>query len=125
LSAALGARYAAGMGINDFRLRLVGSQFDNEDGSSRQEELGRCTAGETVELCREPANPHDPSAVAVHSCRGVKIGYLGADYCGWIGSKLDRGYDVRAIIGKVTGGRRTGLPLGAILTLNMDGDEPG
>jgi hypothetical protein len=113
------------MGINDFRLRLVGTQFDNEDGSSRQEELSSCSVGELVTLEREPHNPHDPSAVAVYSSRHVQIGYIGADYASWIGSKIDRGYDVRAIIGKVTGGRRTGLPLGAILTLNMEGEEPG
>lgn len=113
------------MGINDFRLRLVGTQFDNEDGSSRQEELGRCAAGEAVDLVREPENPHDPSAVAVISRRGVRIGYIGADYTSWIGSKVDRGYDVRAVLGKLTGGRRTGLPLGAVLTINMEGEDPG
>lgn len=112
------------MGINDFRLRLVGERFENEDGTSRQEELSRCAAGEAVELVREPNNPRDPSAVAVYSCRRVQLGYIGADRCGWIGSKIDRGFDVRVIIGKVTGGKRSGTPLGAILVLNMDGEEP-
>jgi hypothetical protein len=113
------------MGINDFRLRVAGTQFDNEDGTSRQEELACCSVGEAVTLQREPTNPHDPSAVAVYSSRGVKIGYLGADYCGWIGSKIDRDYDVRASIDRISGGMRTGLPLGAILVLNLDGEEPG
>jgi hypothetical protein len=112
------------MGINDFRLRLVGERFDNEDGSSRQEELARCAVGEPVELIREPSNPHDPSAVAVYSCRRVQIGYVGADRSAWIGSKMDRGYPVRAIIGKLGGGRRTGLPLSAVLALNIEGEEP-
>ena len=112
------------MGINDFRLRLVGAQFDNEDGSSRQEELSRCVVGDPVELVREPDNPHDPSAVAVYSCRRVQIGYIGADRTAWIGSKLDRGYPVRAIIGAIGGGKRTGLPLTAVLALNMEGEEP-
>ncbi len=113
------------MGINDFRLRLVGERFDNEDGSSRQAELALCKAGEAVDLVREPHNPHDPSAVAVYSARRVQIGYIGADRTAWIGSKLDRGYPMRVTIDKVKGGGRSGLPLGAILALNMEGDEPG
>lgn len=112
------------MGINDFRLRLVGERFDNPDGSSRQEELAQCQAGEPVELRREPDNPADPSAVAVYSIRGIQIGYIGANYASWVGSKIDREYEVRAIIGKMSGGRRTGLPLGAVLTINMEGEEP-
>lgn len=111
------------MGTNDFRLRLVGERFDNEDGSSRQEELARCTVGEIVELVREPSNPHDPSAVAVYSCRRVQIGYVGADRSAWIGSKMDRGYPVRAAIGAIRGGR-SGLPFSAVLALNLEGEEP-
>lgn len=111
------------MGLNDFSLRLVGERYENEDGSSRQEEIERCSEGEMVDLVREPDNPHDPSAVAVLSARGVKIGYLGADRCGWIGSKIDRGYDVRAIIGRVGRNDSSGA-IGAVLTLNMEGEDP-
>lgn len=111
------------MGSADFSLRLVGAQHPNEDGSSRQEELGRCREGERTDLVREPHNPHDPSAVAVLSARGVKIGYLGANYCGWVGSKIDRGYDVRAIIGRIGRFGQAGFR-GAVITINMDGEDP-
>ena len=108
----------------DFSLRLVGEGFDNEDGSSRQEEIARCQEGEAVDLVREPDNPHDPSAVAVFSDRGVRIGYLGADRCGWIGSKIDRGYDVRAAIGRIMRAGQAGY-LGVLLRVNLQGEEPG
>lgn len=103
----------------DFSLRLVGVRYDNDDGSSRQAELRRCGEGEVVELVREPHNPHDPSAVAAISARGVKIGYLGADRCGWIGSKIERGYVVRAVIGRIGRDPGTGF-LGAVLVVNME-----
>lgn len=101
-----------------FSLRVVGERHDNEDGSSRQAELQRCKEGEEVELLREPRNPHDPSAVAVISARGVKIGYLGADRCGWVGSKIDRGFGIAASIGRIARDPRTGA-LGAVLTVSM------
>jgi hypothetical protein len=113
------------MGTNDFRLPVVGCVYENDDGTSRQEELARCTVGERVELHREPDNPHDPSAVAVLTERGIRIGYIGANYTAWIGSKIDRGYDVEAAIEQIRGGGRTGLPLSAVLAINMDGEDPG
>ena len=103
---------------SSFSLKVVGVRHENDDGSSRQAELQRCREGEVVELLREPRNPHDPSAVAVISERGIKIGYLGADRCGWIGSKIDRGFSIGASIGRLARDPRTGA-LGAVLVVNM------
>lgn len=112
------------MGFNDFLLPAVGERYDNEDGTSRQDELRLCQRGEFVSLVREPGNPHDRMAVAIVSARGVKVGYLGRDRAMWIGSKIDRGYDVRAIIERIKGAHLEGAPLGVVLRLNMEGDEP-
>jgi hypothetical protein len=112
------------MGFNDFLLPAVGERYDNEDGTSRQDELRLCQRGELVSLVREPDNPHDRMAVAIVSARGVKVGYLGRDRATWIGSKIDRGYDVRAIIERIKGAHLEGAPLGIVLRLNMEGDEP-
>ncbi|MDB5733201.1 MAG: hypothetical protein JWQ03_3096 [Variovorax sp.] len=112
------------MGINDFSLRVVGCYYDNPDGSSRQAEIANCWPGEVVELYREPDNPHDPSAVAVFSRRGVQVGYLGKDRCGWIGSKIDRKYEIHAIVERVLGATLPGSTLGLIIRLNMEGDKP-
>lgn len=112
------------MGWNDFRLAAVGTRYANEDGSSRQAELSRCAPGERVDLIREPTNKFDPSAVAVFSRRGVQLGYLSAGHCGWIGSKIDRGYDVRAIVERVKGSHLPDAELGLVVLINMEGDDP-
>ena len=112
------------MGWNDFSLAGCGEWFDNEDGSSRQVELARCRPGEMAELVREPDNPHDARAVAIVSCRGVRVGYLRRERAVWIGSKIDRGYDVRAIVERVRGADMERSALGILLRINMDGEEP-
>jgi hypothetical protein len=112
------------MGWNDFRLAAVGTRHSNDDGSSRQDELGRCYPGERVSLTREPHNEHDPRAVAIISARGVCIGYLARDHAGWVGSKIDRGYDVRAIVDRIKGEDMEGSPLGMVVLINMQGDDP-
>lgn len=112
------------MGWNDFRLAARGERYANDDGSSRQDELALCRPGERLALVREPTNPYDPSAVAIFSPRGVQVGYLSADHASWIGSKIDRGYDVRAIVERVKGAHLEGATLGLVLLLNMEGDDP-
>jgi len=112
------------MGWNDFSLPARGERFDNEDGTSRQEELARCRPGEPVRLVRQPENPHDPAAVAIISARGVQLGYIPADRAVWIGSKIDRGYDVRAIVERVKGSHLPGAVLGLVIRINMEGDGP-
>lgn len=111
------------MGINDFRLRLVGAQYDNSDGSSRQAALAILAAGDPVEFRHEPTNPFDPNAIAVIAHTG-QIGYIGAERAVWIIGKIGRRLPISAVIGQITGGKRTGLPLGAILHVNMDGEAP-
>jgi hypothetical protein len=115
------------MGWNDFSLAAVGTWYENEDGTSRQEELALCEPGEMVTLAREPDNEHDHMAVALVSARGVKLGYLGREKATWIGSKIDRGYDVRAIVERVKGVDLPGSTLGLVVRISMDpdvADEP-
>lgn len=112
------------MGWSDFSMPACGEWYENEDGTSRQAELALCRPGEQVELIREPDNPHDPRAVAIVSCRGVRLGYLRRDRAVWIGSKIDRCYDVRAIVERVKGHDLPGSTLGLIIRVNMEGEEP-
>lgn len=112
------------MGWCDFSLPACGERFDNEDGTSRQEELRYCQPGEVVRLVREPENPHDARAVAVFSVRGVRVGYLKRDRAMWVGSKIDRGYDVRAIVERVKGSGLTDSALGLVMRVNMEGEDP-
>lgn len=112
------------VGWNDFSLPACGEYYDNEDGSSRQAELARCEPGDWLQLVREPENPHDPLAVGIFTTRGVRVGYLSRERAGWIGSKIDRGYDVRAIVERVKGAHLAGSALGLVMRLNMEGEEP-
>lgn len=115
------------MGWNDFSLPAVGTWYDNEDGSSRQADLARCLPGDMVLLTREPENEHDHMAVAIMSTRGIRLGYLAREKAMWIGSKIDRGYDVRAIVERVKGVDLPGSTLGLVVRISMDpeiADEP-
>ena len=86
----------------ELSLAVVGLDFPNErgpnePGGNRRFELALMRPGDPVELRREPKNPADPRAVGVFSERGVRIGYLTAERCGWIGGKLMRGEEVRVV----------------------------
>ena len=111
------------MASGDFCLRVVGSTYPNSDGSSRQDEIARCVVGERIELWRERTNKFDPSAVAVLSARDVQVGYIGADRCGWIGSKIDRGLPIQVIVDRIVGGDNARW-LGMVIRLNMGGEMP-
>src|SRR3546814_12775632 len=76
------------LGWNDFRLPGCGECFDNEDGSSRQDELRRCRTGEEAHLVSEPDNPHDPLAVAIVRATGVRAGYLRRPSAQWVAQKV-------------------------------------
>lgn len=110
------------VGWNDFSLPACGEWYENEDGSSRQAELALCSPGEMVHLVREPENEHDQMAVAIVSARGVRVGYLSRERARWIGSKIDRGYDVRGIVERIKGAHLPGSALGLIVRLSMDPD---
>lgn len=84
-------------GERELSLAVVGIAYDNADGSNRRFELLLCRPGEPVELRPEPTNEHDPSAVAVFSARGVQLGYLSAERCGWIARLLSEGTSYEAI----------------------------
>jgi hypothetical protein len=101
----------------DMTLSVVGGIHPNADGSNRLFEIALCAPGEPIDLGPEPQNKHDPSAVAVFSCRGVQIGYLSAERCGWIGARMRNGDDVRGIFqASATGG--------ALIRVSFTGSDP-
>ena len=57
--------------------------------------------GDTLDLAREPDNPHDPNAVSL-SWRGHKLGYVPRRDNGTLAWSLDRGDVLRARISRVT-----------------------
>jgi hypothetical protein len=101
----------------DMTLSVVGGIHANVDGGNRLFEIALCVVGEGVHLVPEPKNKHDPSAVAVLSARGVQIGYLTAERCGWIGAKLRLGEEIRALFQAPEKG-------GALIRISFSGIDP-
>lgn len=98
-------------------LAVVGIDYENKRGPSRRFETSLCLPGEPVDLVPEPRNPADPRAVKVVSDRGIQIGYLTAERCGWIKSLIERGDDVRSVFQVAT-------HWGAWIRVSLDGSEP-
>jgi hypothetical protein len=59
--------------------KIVGVTHKNSDGLDRQKLIRRCEVGEGLILRREPRNPVDANAIAVHCSSGQQLGYLPAD----------------------------------------------
>jgi hypothetical protein len=98
-------------------LAVVGAIHSNPDGSNRLFEIAMLRPGEPVALRPEPTNKVDPSAVAVLSPRGIQIGYLSAERCGWIGARIRQGRDIVAIFQEKT-------KTGAVIRVHLDGGTP-
>lgn len=74
--------------MNEMSLAVVGLDFPNDDASNRRFEAALCERGDPVHLALHPRNKHDPLAVAVVSSRGIQLGYLTAERCGYIGNRI-------------------------------------
>lgn len=85
-----------------YRDKVVGVTYRNDDGSYRQQLVRLCKPGEKLQPRREPDNPHDPHAIAVHSGKG-QLGYLRGRRAG-LARHLDRGGEVTLTVTEVTGG---------------------
>lgn len=98
-------------------LAVVGADHPNKDKSNRRFEIAMCDPGERVDLLPEPRNPVDPQAIAVFSARGVQLGYVTAERCGWILSMIKAGRELRAVF-------QAPATFGAWIRVGIDGAEP-
>jgi hypothetical protein len=107
------------MAQRQLSLSVVGVDYPNRKrkGPGRRFEIELCKPGEAVELVPEPSNPADPRAVAVLSSRGVQLGYLTAERCGWIGAMLARGRKLQAVF-------QCKAQWGAVIRVAFDGESP-
>ena len=101
----------------ELSLAVVGALHPNSDGSNRQFEIRMLNPGDPISLVLEPNNKADPSAVAVFSFRGIQLGHLSAERCGWIGAKIRQGQDVRPIFQSATAD-------GAVIRVHLAGGIP-
>ena len=57
--------------------------------------------GEVLVLRREPQNPHDPLAIAIHTGRSDKLGYVPRVHNAPYARLLDAGWDLRCAVAEV------------------------
>jgi hypothetical protein len=89
-----------------FYTKVAGVTKKNSDGERRQSIIKELSAGDRVNLIREPDNRYDPNAIRVDSSFG-HIGYIPADTAANnLASQMDRGHKVYAVISEITGGEQ-------------------
>jgi single-stranded-DNA-specific exonuclease len=81
-----------------FNTKVVGVTFEG-----RQDLIAGLVPGQELELVREPANAHDPNAIAVHYGR-LHIGYVKKAIAARIAPNIDAGDRYRAEVKHLTGG---------------------
>ncbi|MDR7470898.1 MAG: single-stranded-DNA-specific exonuclease RecJ [Armatimonadota bacterium] len=82
-----------------FHTKVAGVTFEG-----RQSVIPHVRPGQRLRLVREPANPHDPHAVAVCTEDGQHLGYLSARLAGRLAPSMDAGTRYQATASQVTGG---------------------
>ena len=102
-----------------FHTKVVGVTFEG-----RQDTLGALSAGDELTLDREPANEHDPNAIAVRTSEGVQVGYLKRIIAAALAPEMDRGAAYAAVVSDVTGGGEAGTSRGLNVLVVRRG-EPG
>ncbi len=91
-------RFATIGAAESFYTKIVGVSFEG-----RQDRARGLTAGESLELVREPHNAHDPNAIAVRY-GNLQLGYLQRGMAKWLAPNIDGGERYTAIVGSLTGG---------------------
>jgi hypothetical protein len=54
--------------------------------------------GRPLELRRDPANPHDANAIAVHARGGMQVGWVPRELAEELAPELDAGHEVSAVV---------------------------
>jgi len=90
-------RFASIAGASSFFTKIVGVSFEG-----RQDHLHGLEAGFALELRRQPDNPKDPNAIAVHY-GAVQLGFIRAGIAKHLAPQIDSGIRYRARIASLTG----------------------
>jgi single-stranded-DNA-specific exonuclease len=81
-----------------FNSKLVGVSFEG-----RQDVISGLRVGSELELERQPENPYDPNAIAVHY-GNLQVGYIRREISAHLAPRIDAGARYRAHIASLTGG---------------------
>lgn len=103
---------------------VVGESHKNTDGTERQKIIAQqCVVGAYVKLIREPRNPYDKNAVAIHTSDGNQIGYLSRDDAVAIAKRLDKAESYDAWVSRRRGGTKTKPSYGVVINVWFAGDR--
>ena len=97
--------------------------FDLRGESHYQSALLWCDPGMSVELVREPDNPHDPNAIAVKS-DGEPIGYIARAEATELAPYLDDGHSPDAKVHEIRGCMSDFPSIGCRVAIRWEGDKP-
>jgi len=108
------------MDSKTYVISVAGESFDNPDGTSRQKIIKSMRIADPVTLIREPENPYDLNAIAVHHASG-QIGYVSKENAKWLAEVIDGGREVRAfVLSMESAETERGPLLGVVLRIFFD-----
>jgi len=91
--------YAGIEEVDSFHTKLAGVTFEG-----RQEAVARLVPGTPLRVVRQPDNPHDANAIALHDAHGAQIGYFNRRLAGALAPVIDAGVEYDVEVTDVTGG---------------------
>lgn len=102
---------------------VAGEGQINDDGTPRQDIIGKCYPGDAVELVREPNNSYDENAVRI-DYKHESIGYVNKKDAQVLAPLLDSKLAHQAIIHKLKGGVPDYPNYGVEISISWEGREP-
>lgn len=88
--------------VRDFNTKVVGVTFGNDNGTSRQEIIKGCKAGEDIIFKPVPTAEY-PDAIGVFNKRGQQLGHLNAELAAEMKNKYPNN-PMSVTINNITGG---------------------
>jgi len=89
------ARDAPELAARGLRVAGVAGAGRHHAAALAAEDVG---PGRALELRRDPANEHDPSAIAVHGAGGAQVGWVPREIAAQLAPELDRGVGWAAVV---------------------------
>jgi single-stranded-DNA-specific exonuclease len=91
--------YAGIEEAESFHTKLAGVTFEG-----RQEVAARLVPGASLRAVRQPDNPHDSNAIALHDSHGTQVGFFNRRLAGALAPVIDAGVEYDVEVADVTGG---------------------
>lgn len=103
-----------------FHTKLAGVTFEG-----RQEVVAKLEPGTPLRIVREPDNPHDPCACALHDPSGARVGYFNRRLAAALAPHIDAGAVYEVVVSEVTGDARDGALGVNVLVRKADAEDEG